>query len=156
MTPAQRQLLVGHATVFDPPEIMQGHAGLMKAYPHLLSDRGTVVVIDSDIVVTASLDPALELARAGKIVACPAWTAEVRKRWFAEWEETLELRAPLRREEWVHNGFIVFSTEHWPEFLQRWWEVCERVPLIEMNESKSAFCWSVIFQGPSRRRMPTP
>jgi hypothetical protein len=139
LTPAQRNALERHVTLFDPPQRAAGHPGIMKAYPHLLNARGTVVVIDSDIVVTNSLEPAVDLAHDGKICACPAWTTVVRNRWFAEWETALELRAPLRREDWVHNGFVVFSTEHWPRLLERWWEVCELIPVSEMSESKSLF-----------------
>ena len=65
--------------------------------------------------------------------------AEVRKRWFAEWEKTLQLRAPLRRDDWVHNGFVAFSTEHWPQLLERWWEVCELIPPGEMHGSLAPF-----------------
>jgi hypothetical protein len=100
----------------------------MKPYPYLLDASGTVVVIDSDIVVTARLGDAFDLARDGKIVAAPAWLESTRNRWFAEWEQALQLRAPLRREEWLHNGFVVVSTRHWPHLLKRWWELCELVP----------------------------
>jgi lipopolysaccharide biosynthesis glycosyltransferase len=139
LTSDQRKILEGHATLFDPPQLAAGHPGIMKAYPYLLDAHGTVVVIDSDIVVTGSLQPALDFAREGKICACPPWTEEVRNRWFAEWETALELRAPLRREAWVHNGFVVFSTEHWPGLLERWWEVCELVPVSEMYQDTSLF-----------------
>jgi hypothetical protein len=139
LTLVQRNTLSGHATLYDPPQLAAGHPGIMKAYPFLLDARGTVVVIDSDIVVTSSLDPALDLAHMGKICACPAWTDIVRNRWFADWETALELRAPLRREDWVHNGFVVFSTEHWPSLLERWWEVCELVPVSEMTDDASLF-----------------
>jgi hypothetical protein len=61
------------------------------------------------------------------------------KRWFPDWETTLQLRAPLRRGEWVHNGFVAFSTEHRPHLLERWWQVCELVPTEDMHESFSAF-----------------
>jgi hypothetical protein len=139
LTPAQRDTLARHATLYDPPQLAAGHPGIMKAYPFLLDARGTVVVIDSDIVVTSSLDPALDFANEGKICACPAWTETTRHRWFADWETALELRAPLRREDWVHNGFVVFSTEHWPSLLERWWEVCELVPVSEMTDDASLF-----------------
>ena len=40
----------------------------------------------------------------------------------------LELRQPLRRQTYVNSGFIAMSTEHWPDFLSRFWEVCGRIP----------------------------
>jgi len=128
LEPGQRALLEQHADVVDVSKKIAGTPVSMKPYPYLLQASGTVVVIDSDIVVTARLDDALDTARAGRIVAAPAWSEAGRNRWFAEWEPTLKLRAPLRREEWVHNGFIVLETDRWPNLLERWWELCELVP----------------------------
>jgi hypothetical protein len=112
----------------DIPVKIAGSPVSMKPYPYLIDASGTVVVIDSDIVVSGPLDKALDLARQGSIVAAPAWTEAARNRWFAEWEPTLELRAPLRREEWFHNGFVVLETDRWPNLLERWWELNELVP----------------------------
>ena len=124
----QRALLERHADVVDVPKKIAGTPVSMKPYPYLLDAAGTVVVIDSDIVVTGPLDEALDLAREGRIVAAPAWTEAARNRWFAEWEPTLKLRAPLRREEWFHNGFVVLEIDRWPNLLKRWWELNELVP----------------------------
>jgi hypothetical protein len=139
LTPYQRKLLAGHATVVDPPEQIKRHPHLMRPYPYLAQATGTVVIIDSDIIVTGSLDAIIEQAREGKIGMCPAWTQAVRQRWFAEWETTLRLEAPLRRDDWVHNGFVAFSTEHWPRLLERWWEVCELIPSADMHGRLSPF-----------------
>ena len=128
LTPRQRKLLERETEVVTLRERIAGTPASMKPYPHLLGASGTVVVIDSDIVVTAPLDDALDLARNGKIVATPAWLESTRNRWYAEWEQVLQLRAPLRREEWFHNGFVVVSTEHWPQLLERWWELCALAP----------------------------
>lgn len=139
LKPNQRERLGGHVTLVDPPEQIVRHPHLMRPYPHLAEATGTVVVIDSDIIVTASLDAILDRARDGKIGMCPAWTEAARRRWFAEWEATLRLRAPLRRDDWVHNGFVAFSTEHWPNLLERWWEVCELIPSADMHGGRSPF-----------------
>jgi hypothetical protein len=139
LTPEQRELLSTRATVVDLPEQIARHPHLMRPYAYLVGASGTVVVIDSDIIVTASLDPILDRAREGKIAMCPAWTEDARRRWFAEWEPTLQLRAPLRRDDWVHNGFVAFSTQHWPHLLARWWEVCELIPSADMHGSLSPF-----------------
>jgi hypothetical protein len=114
--------------VVEVPKKIAGTPVSMKPYPYLVGASGTVVLIDSDIVVTGPLDAALDLARDGRIVAAPAWTEAARNRWFAEWEPTLGLRAPLRREEWFHNGFVVLDVDRWPDLLERWWELNERVP----------------------------
>jgi len=127
LTVEQRTLLERHADVVKLPPTERNPATL-KPYPHRLNPAGTVVVIDSDIVVTAPLDDALDLARDGKIVATPAWSDEGRERWFPEWEETLRLRAPLRREEWFHNGFVVLSVDRWPHLLRRWAELTDLAP----------------------------
>jgi hypothetical protein len=128
LDPRQRALLEGHADVVDVPKKIAGTPASMKPYPYLVGASGTVVLIDSDIVVTGRLDEALELAREGRIVAAPAWWEATRNRWFAEWETTLKLRAPLRREDWFNNGFVVIDVGRWPHLLERWWEVNELVP----------------------------
>jgi hypothetical protein len=124
----QRALLEGHAEVVDVSKKIAGTPVLMKPYPCLLGASGTIVLIDSDIVVTGRLDEALDVARAGRIVAAPAWTEAGRNRWFAEWEPTLKLRAPLRREDWFNNDFVVLDAGHWPKLLARWWELNELIP----------------------------
>jgi hypothetical protein len=139
LTSSERALLSEHATIFPAPKEIEVHPLVMKAYPSLLKPSGTVVLIDSDIVVTGSLAPVAYLAREGKICVCPAWTPEVRARWFQEWEKTLNLRSPLRREPWVHAGFVAFSTEHWPNLLERYWEVCELVPANQAFTSGMPF-----------------
>lgn len=139
LAPKQRELLSEHATVVAPPKEIEGHPVLMKPYPYQLNPSGTVVVIDSDIVVTGSLAPIVDFARDGKICAFPAWLPYARMRWFPEWETTLRLRAPLRRDAWVHNGFVAFSTEQWPNLLERWWEVCGLVPTDQMWGPQSPF-----------------
>jgi hypothetical protein len=139
LTPKQRETLSSRATVVDLPEQIARHPHLMSPYPYLVGASGTVVNIDSDIIVTGSLEPLLELAAEARICVCPAWTEEARRRWFGDWEKTLRLRAPLRRDEWVHAGFIVFSTDHWPRLLERWWEVCELIPPDEMHGDYSPF-----------------
>src|SRR6478736_1704220 len=85
LRPDQRALLERHADVVDIPVKIAGTPGSMKPYPYLLGASGTVVFIDSDIVVTGPLDEALDLGRQGRIVATPAWTEDARNRWFAEW-----------------------------------------------------------------------
>ena len=98
-----------------------------QALPGQVGASGTIVLIDSDMVVTRSLDEIAALAGEGRICAFPDPKPH-RGRWFAEWEQALELRAPLRRRTYLNAGFLALSTEHWPDLLGRWWELCERVP----------------------------
>jgi hypothetical protein len=63
LTPEERDVLADHATVVTPPRRITGNPVLMKPYAHFLEPSGIVVVIDSDIIVTGSLDVAVALAR---------------------------------------------------------------------------------------------
>ena len=121
LAPDERELLSARATVFTPPNAADVHPVVMKTFAHLLQPSGTVVVIDSDMIVTGSLDHVLSPAHTGRICAYPDVPA-VRSRWFPEWETTLRLRSPLRRDVYVNSGFVAFSTDHWPHLLERWRE----------------------------------
>lgn len=134
----ERTALEAHTKVVSIPED-RGHPVLLKPYPYLFEASGVIVVIDSDIIVTSSLAPITTVAQEGKICVCPAWVEAARTRWFPDWEHTLQLRAPLRREDWVHDGLVVFDTAHWPDLLERWWEVCSLVPSNEIFTSGAPF-----------------
>ena len=138
LLPGERALLKPHADVVSMPED-RGNPVLLKPFPHVIGATGVILVIDSDIIVTSSLESTIDLARAGKICLCPAWVEAARTRWFAEWESTLELRAPLRREDWLHDGFVLFDTTHWPDLLERWWDVCSLVPPDEIFAADTPF-----------------
>jgi hypothetical protein len=138
LTQSERQLLAAHATVFSPPEGRPIHPVVMKTYAHLSQHSGTVVIIDSDMIVTGSLDHILALAGEGMICAYPD-APEVRRRWFPEWEKTLRLAAPLRPDVYVNTGLVAFSTTAWPNLLERWREACESIPPGEMWGSHSPF-----------------
>jgi hypothetical protein len=138
LLPEEREALEQHAAVVSMPED-RGNPVLLKPFPHVLDASGVIVVIDSDIIVTASLASITELAGQGKICLCPAWVEAARTRWFAEWESMLELRAPLRREDWLHDGLVVFDTTHWPDLLERWWDVCSLVPASEIFAAETPF-----------------
>jgi hypothetical protein len=138
LTSDERELLEAHATVFSPPGGTPIHPVVMKTYAHLSQPSGTVVVIDSDMVVTGSLDHIVALAAEGQICAYPD-TPEVRGRWFREWERTLELASPVRPDVYVNSGLVAFSTAAWPDLLERWRAACESIPPSEMWGSHSPF-----------------
>ena len=138
LLPEERSALESHANVVSMPED-RGNPVLLKPYPYVLGAEGIIVVIDSDIIVTSSLASVTALAAEGKICLCPAWVDAARTRWFEEWESALQLRAPLRREDWLHDGFVVFDTRHWPDLLERWWEVCGLVPSEEIFAASTPF-----------------
>jgi hypothetical protein len=138
LTPRDRVVLSAHATVFRPPEWIHGNPVTMKPYVHLLEPSGIVILIDSDMIVTGSLEHIEGVARSGKICAYPD-PPLTRGRWFEEWQDVLQLRAPLRREDCVNTGLVAFSTDHWPQLLSRWCEVCERVPPAEIFGTGTPF-----------------
>jgi len=127
LTPEQRMRVVEHVTLVELPAALAGRPMLLKAYPHLLGASGTIVLVDSDMIVTRSLDDIVTRAQDGRICAFPDHRSHA-GRWFAEWHDELGLRAPLRRRIYLNAGFLALSTEHWPDLLARWWELCDRVP----------------------------
>ena len=114
-------------SLVELPEAPAGSPILLKPYPGVVGASGTIVLIDSDMIVTQSLADIVATAGAGRICAFPDPLPH-RGRWFAEWEQALELRAPLRRRTYLNAGFLALSTDHWPDLLSRWWQLCERVP----------------------------
>lgn len=106
------------------------HPWLLAPYGAWLDPHGVVAYLDCDLVVTAPLDPIVEAAAEGAVcVGIDPWS----DRWFAEWTDLFGLRAPLRREEYVNSGAVVFSTEHHPDLLARWWELCQRLDPAEVG-----------------------
>jgi hypothetical protein len=84
-------------------------------------------LIDSDMIVTRSLEPVLERAEAGQVCMF-ADIQDQRHRFVPEWEDAFGLTAPLRRAHYMNAGFIALSTRHHPDLLRRYWEVCRRIP----------------------------
>ena len=124
LTDRQKAALGPHCIVVARPADRVSTPLLYKAFPHMLDPQGVVVIIDSDLIVSRSLAPVIERARAGKI---SAFSDPVHDYWFPEWEEIFRLAAPPRRQTYVSSHLVAFSTEHWPQLLGRWWEACERV-----------------------------
>jgi hypothetical protein len=84
----------------------------------------TTVYIDSDIIVTSPLDEILATAGRGAICVFADYLED---RWSAAWEEIFGLGVPPRRQPYVNAGFLAFSTDHFPSFLERWTECCKRI-----------------------------
>ncbi len=123
LTASQRDLLRPHCTLVPLSRSDVKNPQQYKAFAYLLRPRGTVAIVDSDIILTDSIDDMLAAARDGKICVFPD---PEEQRWFAEWESVFALAAPLRRQTYVNSGFEVFSTLHWPTLLARWWQACAR------------------------------
>jgi hypothetical protein len=61
----------------------------------------------------------------------------------AEWQEFFALSSPPRKQGYVNAGLIVFSTKHWSNLLQRWWQACERTfshPTLYEGASHTSPC----------------
>jgi hypothetical protein len=122
----QRQLvdLRKHCTVAPRPSEQVFNPSQFKAFASTRDPEGVAVIIDSDMIVTRSLAPLIHLAESGKIVA---FADPEPDRWFAEWEELFELPTAPRRQTYVNAGFILFSTEHWPDLLRWFAAACSRI-----------------------------
>ena len=126
----QRLRLAPVATVEEPAVTPRAFP---KALPAPGRTRGLIVLIDSDMLVVASLQPLLEAAERGRICVFP----DPDDRWFEDWQPTFALKAPLRRERYVNAGFIALSVEQWPWLLERWAEVNELIPLEPFARTES-------------------
>lgn len=126
LTEHQRSVLAPECELVVLPDAQGTNPQLLKPFATLLRTRGTVVVLDSDLIVTRPLDPVLEMAKNGRVCVCADPESE---RWFAEWEQIFGLSGTLRHQTYVSSGFVAFSMEHWPDLLPYWWESCERVRL---------------------------
>jgi hypothetical protein len=124
-----RDLLEGHATVVPLSPEVADRKFLAKPYlyQHVSPDE-LVVYIDSDILVTAALDPILASAAAGRICIAPLDWPEKRQRRRAEWQHLFGLTAPLREETYVNAGFLALSAKHWRPLLERWGQVTASIP----------------------------
>lgn len=126
LDPRQRERLSVTAEVIAPPGELGDTPLLSKPFPALLEPDGVAVVIDSDMIVTRSLDTVVERAEAGAICAI-ADIPDQRDRWFAEWQGLLDLPVPPRRQPYVNAGFVALSTDRWPDLLGHWLAGCRRL-----------------------------
>jgi hypothetical protein len=128
LSEAQRRRLEPHVRLFEAPNEVRGTPMLLKPFPHLLDPSGTVVIIDSDMIVTRSLDPILAQTRAGK-VCLVSDIEDQRDRRIPEWEQAFGLAGPPREGQgYLNAGFIALSTDHHPDLLRRYWQLCKEIP----------------------------
>ena len=143
LTGEQRRTLGSHCSIVRFEDArrtdIEQHPFLVKPYPHLFGAHGNIVIIDSDMIVTQRFDSILDRIASGRI--CAIEDPTLPKRWFAIWETELELRAPLRRQTYANAGFIAFSTERWPDFLARWWDLCRIILPRWVDDPELPFHW---------------
>jgi hypothetical protein len=111
LTDEQRELLAAEATIVPAPPETQ--PWLAKTIAPLAHPADTMVLIDSDIVVTRPLDELIERAAGGGVVAFENDT----DRFVPEWSELLDL-GPLRRGPYVSSGLVVLGGETGREVLR--------------------------------------
>lgn len=124
MTADQKALIGRSCELVTPTPDAVAHPWLMEPYAATLRTAETVVYIDSDVIITDSLNPILDAAAGGRICAFPDYSPD---RWFAEWESIFGLPAAPRRQTYVNAGFLALSTEHHPGVLDRWLELCRTI-----------------------------
>jgi len=66
LTATQRKLLAPHCTLFELSKDLVKNPQYYKPFPFLLKPHGTVVFIDTDMIVTKNLSAALTAAAEGK------------------------------------------------------------------------------------------
>jgi hypothetical protein len=122
LTALQRELLAPECRLFKFEKEIS-HPAWLKPFPHVTGDEGTLVVIDSDIIVTGSLNEFLTDAAQGKITVFEDTSPQ---RWFAEWQSLFRLPSGPRHQTYINSGVVAWSTHHWPELGRRWWESCQQ------------------------------
>jgi hypothetical protein len=128
LTEQQRKVLAAECDIREPPLSKTGvFVVFLKAATHLLGLTGTVVLIDSDVIVTRPFSPIIEQAAAGKICVVGSH-ANPNRRFPLEWGSTLGIDGEFRTQTNVGAGLIAFDIDRWTPFMQRWLDLCERVP----------------------------
>jgi hypothetical protein len=122
-SPHQRSLLATHASVVDFKSQLSEQVPdmLMKPLGYLIEPAEILVILDSDMIVTRSLDYMVSLCHSGMVCV---YRDSQPDRWFPEWEQSFDLRAPLRGQDYVNSGFLALTMSQWQPLLMRWWEAC--------------------------------
>jgi len=145
LTPTQQERLGRHARVV-PARRESGYWGYpLKPFAWSPETDGVVVMIDSDMLVTGSLDPLVRDAERGRIgvfVDLMAILGDLPNRSFSEWQTTFGLAGPLRQQPYVNAGLIAFSVAAWPHFLDRWRETCRLAADASSDSRHRNLPWS--------------
>jgi hypothetical protein len=135
LRPEQRSFLERVCTVV-PVDLEHGILTVfVKPSVGALERTRTVVMIDTDVIVTGSLASIVAQAEAGTICAFEdAGPGE--NRHFPEWQQLFGLRAPLRQQPYSNGSFLALSMARWHWLMERWSEICA---LVQEERSKRAF-----------------
>ena len=144
MTPEQRTVLAPHCEFIEIDMVDGMKPWVLAPFPQVVDPEGLIAIIDSDIIITASLDPFFEQAERAQVVVFPdPWYTD---RQFDSWESDFGLGAPLRTgQAYANAGCIFFSTLAQPDFLRRWWECCVKVAgtktMLDDGDEASPFAY---------------
>ncbi len=122
LTPRQRALISPEATVVDVPAGRPPH--LAKSVAPLRHPHETTVLIDADMIVSRSLDPLIEEASRGRIVAF----ADNRDRFVAGWGELPGLDGPARRRRYVTSALVFLGGSVGREVIESMERLAEAIP----------------------------
>lgn len=124
LTDKQRAELEPEANILHPEANLAPQ--LLKYAGPLQAPADVMILVDADIIVTASLEPLKDTARHGKIVA---FTDALVDRFSPEWATRLELRE-TRRQPYVNSGFLVLARAQGVRLLEL---LEQKQRLIELN-----------------------
>lgn len=128
LTATERERLSTTADILTlPPGYRSLHPLFAKLTPDLFWTDGIVVLLDSDMVVTASFDDLVEHAKAGKIAAHPDHPF-TKDRDYAGMAAAFGYGEPQVRHPSINTAPLAVSLERWPGFFARWRSACERLP----------------------------
>jgi hypothetical protein len=125
LLPDQRRFLGRECAIVDPKLNPAVFAVFAKpAIHHFEQEDRTVVILDSDVIVTRSLDEIVESAEHGLICG---FVNNDTDRWFPEWADMFDLREPLRRQPFLNSSCLALSLNRWRGLLRRWEELCRTI-----------------------------
>lgn len=125
LTGAQRETLSDEATILKAPADLAPQ--LLKYAGPAQAPADVMVLVDADIIVTRPLDPLVEAALDGKIVA---FTDTLEDRFYDSWSELLGL-GHLRRQPYVNSGFLVLPRARGLELLEQLEQHQRRIDVSE-------------------------
>lgn len=141
LTADQRTRLEPHVRLVELSVERFAHPMVFKPFPRLLDPEGVLAFVDADMAVVRPLEGIVRLAEGGSICLFADHRAH-RGRFFPEWHDLLGLKAPLRRRTYLNAGFLCFSAARHPGFLERWWQLCERIPAEQVFSDPSRPFWA--------------
>ena len=125
LSPRQRALIEAEATVVEGPSDLAPQ--VLKAIAPLAHPAETMVLIDTDMIVTRPLTDLIAAAGAGRVVA---GSAEI-DRFCPEWEQLLGL-GPVHRLDYLSTGLVVCGGTLGQELIRL---VDERKDLVDFELS---------------------